>query len=266
MKQVQKQLCCSLAAAAVVLGLAVVPVSAEQSVSGSTGSVPRITPINGKDGGPTGLKDPSPPRGSQTTDSTSSDSQSQSGGGTGGHGTGLEGMTENDGQGSKGLQSQAATLLQQDRQKVKEHSAAERLQACNTRKAHIDEREAQFSAQAAKHLDAFNSIFAKVQSFHDSKGLTVANYSALVADATAKQATAQSAVTALKALDVNIDCSQPDPASTVATIKTATSSARTALQNYRTSLKNLIVALKGASTAQNNTQSTTNTQTTGGAQ
>jgi hypothetical protein len=166
------------------------------------------------------------------------------------------------------LRGEAEQLLNQDRQNGKEHSAADRLKACQQRQASINNREAQFSAQAAKHLDTFNSIFTKLQTFHDSKKLNVTNYDALVGDATAKQAAAQTAVSALKAVDVNIDCSQPDPASTVATIKTAVMNARTALQDYRTSLKNLVVALKGASTAQTSTQSTStdNTQSTGGNQ
>jgi|GEM_PF-1007737 len=252
MKLIQKQVCYSLAAVAVVFGLAVVPVSADQG-SDSTGSAPHSTPINGEDGSPTGFKDPSPNSGTQIADNTSSDS---------GSGTGLEGTTEDSAESSTNLHDQAANLLGRERQKGTEHSEAQRQKACDRRQANINKHTAQFATQAAKHLDTFNSIFTKLQAFYDSKGLNVTNYDALVADATAKQAAAQSAVDALKSLNVNIDCTQPDPASAVATIKSAAQDARTALQNYRTSLKNLVVALKGASTAQSNT-TTDNTQTGG---
>ena len=85
----------------------------------------------------------------------------------------------------------------------------------------------------------------------------VANYDTLVATAKTKQAAAQSAVNELKALDVTIDCTQPDPASTVATLKAAVQKARSALQDYRASIKDVVVALKGASTS---TSDSTNTE------
>lgn len=254
MKQIQKQLSYSLAAIMVILGMAVVPVSADTG-SGDTGSgavtPSQTTPIEGENGSsPTGFRDPVPNStdGAGSGASTTSQSQSVS-------------ETENDSKVPGSLHTEANQLLSQDRQNGKQHSAADRLKACEQRQTEIDSRTAQFATQAAKHLDTFNSIFTKLQAFHDSKGLNVSNYSTLVADATAKQTAAQSAVDALKALNVKIDCTQADPASTVATIKTAVSNARTALQDYRTSLKNLVVALKGASTAQSST-----TQTTGGTQ
>jgi hypothetical protein len=106
-----------------------------------------------------------------------------------------------------------------------------------------------------------------VQQFESSKQLQVSNYDALVATATAKQTAAASAVSALKALNVQIDCSQADPAATVATIKTAVADARTSLQAYRSALKDLVVALKGASSAQTGADTgSTDNATTGGAQ
>jgi len=156
-----------------------------------------------------------------------------------------------------GLRSQAQQLLQTERQNIRTHTTALRQKACEERQKSITARTKAYSTAAEHHLNVFNQIFTKVQTFHDSKQLSVANYDTLVATAKDKQTAAQSAVDALKALDVQIDCTQSDPATTVATIKQAVANARTTLQAYRTSLKDLITALQGASTAaKNNTPAT----------
>lgn len=173
--------------------------------------------------------------------------------------------TENDSTNSDTptVREQAQKLLQAKRQTVKEKTEAVRQKACVQRQKSIDTRTANFAAAAQRHLGVFNDIFTKVQAFHDSKQLNVTNYDTLVATATTKQTAAQSAVDALKALNVQIDCAQPDPAASVATIKTAVSNARTALQDYRSAIKDVVVALKGASTAQ---KSTDTSDATGGNQ
>jgi hypothetical protein len=170
------------------------------------------------------------------------------------------------------LRKQAAQLMQTKRQTVKEHTTAQKQQACTAHQAEIDKRSSNYAAAAQRHLDVFNKIFTRVQTFESDKKLNVASYDTLVATAKDKQTAAQTAVDSLKALDVKLDCTQPDPASSVATLKTAVSSARTALQDYRKSVKDVIVALKGASTGQtgddtssSDTSTTTNT-TTGGDQ
>jgi exonuclease VII large subunit len=170
------------------------------------------------------------------------------------------------------LHKQAAELLHAKRQTAKEHTVAQKQQACTAHQAEIDKRSKNYAAAAQRHLDVFNKIFTRVQDFQSSKKLSVADYDTLVATAKDKQAAAQTAVDALKALDVKLDCTQPDPASSVATLKTAVASSRTALQDYRKSIKDVIVALKGASTSQSGDDTsssdtnTSNTTTTGGDQ
>lgn len=146
------------------------------------------------------------------------------------------------------LKNRAAQLLSEKRQKGKQHTAEQKQKACEARAANINKRADNYAVRAQRHLDVFNKIFTRVQAFQANKQLDVANYDALVATATAKQAAAQAAVDQVKALDVNIDCTQADPASTVATLKAATANARTALHEYRKSIKDIVVALKGAST------------------
>jgi hypothetical protein len=202
-----------------------------------------------------------------TTNTTTSSTESQSGRNTSRGSTEQEVEVADDSGAHDGLRAQAQQLLQTKRQEVHEHTAAQRRKACEARQKSIDTRTANYGTAAQRHLDVFNSIFTKVQQFHDSKQLNVSNYDTLVAAATAKQSAAQSAVAALKALNVQIDCTQTDPASTVATIKSAVADARNSLQAYRSALKDLVVALKGASTAQAGADTnTTDNTTAGGAQ
>jgi hypothetical protein len=236
MKKIIKRSGLALAALAMALGLAVMPVSAEHGSgdtdggSGSSGSAG----TSGDDANQTATDD-------HIISDRLSSSQPV---------TDSESGDDNSGSGSGKLHTKADKLLTDLRQKGKEHSQVARQKACVQRQKSLDRRTTNYAAAAQRHLDTFNKIFTKVQTFHDSKKLSVTNYDTLVAAATAKQTAAQSAVDALKALDVKIDCTQPDPASTVATVKTAVSNARTALQDYRKSIKDLVVALKGASTAQ----------------
>jgi hypothetical protein len=160
------------------------------------------------------------------------------------------------------LRQKAAELLQTKRQNVKQHTQAQKQKACEAHAAEINRRAANYATAAQRHLDVFNSIFTKVQAFQTDKQLNVSDYDTLVATATDKQAAAQSAADVLKSLDVSIDCTQADPATTVAELKTAVQNARTALQDYRTSIKDVVVALKGASTAHTDKSTSTDTTTT----
>ena len=172
-------------------------------------------------------------------------------------GTATESETGDDSaSGQTSLRSQAQSLLKTERQNHKEHTMARRQQACTVHQTEINNRVNNYATAAQRHLDTFTSIFTKVQAFQTSKQLTVSNYVTLVAAAQAKQTAAQSAVDALKALDVKIDCTQPDPATSLAAVKTAVKNARTALQDYRSAIKDVIVALKGGSTSTSDTSST----------
>lgn len=244
MRQLIKQTAMVVASLTMVLGLAVVPVSAEHGsddTSGSGGS--------GTSGSASTSSDDST---EATTDhiinTTSSETETTT--------TSTDESGDDSSSGSGKLHGRANHLLTGLRQKGKEHSETARQKACEQRQANIDKRTANFATAAQRHLGVFNKIFTKVQAFHDKKQLNVTNYDSLVATVTAKQTAAQTAVDALKALDVNIDCTQTDPATTVATVKTAVSDARTALKAYRSSIKDLVVALKGASTAPKSTDST----------
>jgi hypothetical protein len=170
--------------------------------------------------------------------------------------------TTADKEGSESLRDQAEKLLAAKRENKKEHTQTEKKKSCEAHKTEINKRVNNYATAAQRHLDVFDGIFAKVQAFQTKKQLNVANYDTLVATATTKQVAAQAAVDELKALDVSIDCTQPDPATSLAKVKAATANARTALHEYRLAIKDVVVALKGASTSTTDKSSSDSTDTT----
>jgi chromosome segregation ATPase len=203
----------------------------------------------GSDSGGSGSGD-----GSSTTSGDSSGGSSSASGETGGSN---DGQTSSEVETQVGtLQKEAKDLLTNDRKGHQTQSIANRQKACEARAANINKRVSDYSAAAQRHLDTFTSILTRLQTFYTSKNLNVSTYASLLAAAQAKQSAAQTAVDALKMLDTNINCSQSDPAQTVAAMKQAVDNARTALQAYRTAIKDLIIALQGASTDQTNQSAT----------
>lgn len=230
-----------VAAVASALALSAAPVWADHGGSDSGGT-----------SGSSGSSDSSGSSGSgdtATTDGGHSGSGDSSGSTETSHGSnsGSGDSTDETKPEVEALQAHAKDLLTTERSSGKEHTTAERQQACEARQASIDTRVSNYATAAQKHLTAFDGVFTKVQAFYTSNGLSVSNYDTLVATATNKQTLAQQAVAALAALNVKIDCTQADPAQSVATVKAAVSGARTALQDYRSAIKDLIVAIKGVS-------------------
>ena len=172
---------------------------------------------------------------------------------------------------SGSLRAEAAKLLATERQNEKAQKTAEqRLKACQAHQTEVTTREQNYARNAQKHLDVFNGIYVKVLAFQTSKNLTSADLTSLKSAADTQKAAAATAVAALSSTDLKLDCSSPDPAATVATLKTTVKTARTALQDYRTAIKNLIVGLEKAvgstssSTSSDSNTTTNATTTTGG--
>lgn len=147
------------------------------------------------------------------------------------------------------LEDSAKTMLETERKDGSKHSQADRQTACKAHQAEINKKVNNYAGSAKNHLATFTDILSKVENFVTAKQLTVTNYDSLLATAQSKEVEAQTAVNALAALNATIDCSQSDPAQSVATVKTAVANARAALQAYRGAIKDLITAVKGVSSA-----------------
>lgn len=129
----------------------------------------------------------------------------------------------------------------------KQEKTAEKLQkVCENREKAVNNKLKAFNNAADKHLTRLNGVFDKLQSFQAEQQRDVANYDELVATANEKKQAATDAVTALKELAVDIDCTSTDPASSLGAVKTAAKDAREALKEYRKSLKDIVVALAQA--------------------
>jgi hypothetical protein len=139
--------------------------------------------------------------------------------------------------------------LKAERSTKKEHSVEARQKTCAEHQTDINNRIDSLSRHAQKHLNDFNSVFAKVEAYQAKNKLSVASYDSLVASAVADQATTTRAISSLSSLTVTIDCTSPDPATAVATVKEAANEAKTSLQTYRGDIKAIIIALQAAKTA-----------------
>lgn len=160
-------------------------------------------------------------------------------------------------------QTQGSAYLLQLRSKMKTEHAQNEAQAIANRQKHcqqlqnlVNRQEADFTRNAQNHLSVYNSVYSKVQAYATNKKVTSTEYQSLVTAANTQQANATQAVSALKSVAVNIDCTQQDPASSLATVKTAVDSTRTALQAYQQAIKAVISNLEAAAKS----SSTTNTQ------
>lgn len=230
--------------------VAIAPVSAERgSDSSSTTTTTQTTDgsSSGSGSSASGIASRAPENGMPAT--------------TVSHETGTEGADDTAKVTPDSLRQKAQQLLAADRKGKQARPLQVRQQACDAHKAELTTRQQNYAASGQKHLDVFNSIYAKVVAFQTKNQLSASNYDSLKATADAKQAAAQAAVTALGSQSITIDCTSTDPAANVATLKTAVATARQALQDYRTAIKNVVVALQ---TAKDSTASTGSN--TGGAQ
>lgn len=140
-----------------------------------------------------------------------------------------------------------------------------KLKVCQIREKSIDNIMARIAERGQKQLDLFTTIATRVETFYTSKGKTLSNYDALVADVNAKQAAAQTAVNQVKADKVSFKCDGTDPKGAAASFQSDLKLEISALKDYRTSVKNLIVGVKSVQGTASSSQNSTN-NTSGGNQ
>ena len=158
------------------------------------------------------------------------------------------------------FKEQAREKLQAARQNIKEQTEAHREQACTARKANLTKRMSNAVAQAEKHKAVFDKIYARVKDFYTNKKLNVPDYATLTAAVDTAGTNAQSSIDALKALDVNVDCTSQTVASSVSAFQQAVGNTRDSLKAYRAAIVDLINSLKGASTGTDNSSTNSTAQ------
>lgn len=126
----------------------------------------------------------------------------------------------------------------------KQRSQAERQKNCTNRKVALNNKMNQKIINAERHKAFFDKVYAKVKNYHDSNQLNVPNYDNLAAKVGSAQEGAQANIDALKALDVNIDCTSQIIGDSVSAFQQAVKATRDSLKEYRTSLHDLMKAVR----------------------
>lgn len=146
------------------------------------------------------------------------------------------------------------------------HLAAAQLKSCQNREKAITNIMTRIADRGQKQLTLFGTIATRTETFYTSKGKTLSNYDALVADVNAKATAAQTALSSVSSSSSGFSCDNSDPKGFVASFQSSLKSEIAVLQAYRTSVKNLIVGVKsvqGTSTSSADTTTTTSPATGG---
>lgn len=159
------------------------------------------------------------------------------------------------------------TAKDQAKTQAQTRLADAKLKVCQNREKVVTNIMARIADRGQKQLDLFTTIATRTETFYTTKGKTLSNYDALVADVNAQHTSAQTAVDTIKATSVTFKCDGTDPKGMVSSFKDSLKLEISALQDYRTAVKNLIVGVKSVQSTTTSTTSTTTTttnKTTGG--
>jgi hypothetical protein len=137
-----------------------------------------------------------------------------------------------------------------------------KLKSCQHREKAITNILTRIADRGQKQITLFGTIATRTETFYTTKGKTLSNYDALVADVNTKAAVAKTAVSATSSTSSGFSCDGTDPKGFVSSFQVSLKSEIGALKDYRTSVKNLIVGVKSVQSI----TTTTDTKTTGGNQ
>lgn len=120
---------------------------------------------------------------------------------------------------------------------------AGKLASCQAREAAITTRSENLTAFSTRLINTFDKIATRVKNFYTTKGLSVSNYSVLIADIETKKTAAQSALTKAQAVITGFSCDTGNPKNTIKTFNEDMRLVHAALKDYKTSVRNLIVGI-----------------------
>ena len=136
------------------------------------------------------------------------------------------------------------TELEAKHEENKEKFTEKRLEACKKKEARINQSMQKIAERKTKQVEVFNKIAERTMNFYEEKGLTLANYDALVTDVTAKEAIVEAEIANLKSSTVDFKCDSDDPLKVSDVFKSAREGVVTAMKEYKTAVKNLVVGVK----------------------
>lgn len=118
-----------------------------------------------------------------------------------------------------------------------------KLTICQTKEATISSRSNSLIKQVALYEQGFTDIAKATEKYYLTTGVNTENYDSLVADVTAKQIVADTALSSSQSDITAFSCTSSNPKAQLTQFKTDIQLAKGALENYRTSIKNLIMAV-----------------------
>lgn len=124
-----------------------------------------------------------------------------------------------------------------------EQHKQEREKKCESHKQGLETKVSSLNTNAQRHLEHFNSAYAKALQYQKDNNLNPAGFADLVTAADAAKAKAAASVAALNDLKPTVDCNKDSTASDVAAFKTAAAQARTDLKAYQKAVKAVFLSL-----------------------
>ncbi|MEX2012293.1 MAG: hypothetical protein WD970_00855 [Patescibacteria group bacterium] len=136
--------------------------------------------------------------------------------------------------------------------KIAEQKATVKADVCARRQERLNNVVIRLHNQATRLKTVIDTMFIRVQGFHDQGQLTVENYTELKAAVDTASADADAAVSAVETFTITIDCQNAKLGEQLDGFRTAIKDTRTALKDYRKALVDLISAMNNSAKAEDN--------------
>lgn len=118
-----------------------------------------------------------------------------------------------------------------------------KLKACQKRETAINNVMKRSIDRDTKIIAVFDKIATRTEAFYVSKGKTLSNYDALVADVATTKTSAEAGLTASQS-DSTFSCDSANPKASIMAFKDSIKAEIDALNAYKKAVKNLIVGVK----------------------
>lgn len=143
------------------------------------------------------------------------------------------------------IKSKSKERIEELKKKASEKTVEVRTKACEARESNIENRLKNRVEAAKRHQEKFSSIYDKVNSFAQEKSLSSADITTLQNKVLTDKTKINAEIATLEALNVNLDCSNPDGvAEVIDTYKNQLDSVKSSLKNYRESIRLYSQAVK----------------------
>lgn len=123
-------------------------------------------------------------------------------------------------------------------------SAAAIEKACTSLQSKLNQQISSYSKNAQSQLGTFMSVYNKVQAYATSAGVSSSSYSSLIDTANTQLQNATKTVDVLKSIAGPISCSSANPATALATVKSAVDASQSSLQSYQQAIEAVISNLE----------------------